>query len=213
MPMPPRTRGTSVAALYTRRPGFDTRLIPEIVRLRSGVYFIVIVSLSPGLLGSSATSKPSMYPSCWRILASATLSFDDGISVRSCIAMFALRIRVSMSAIGSVIVIGPPPSPRCLGHARDLARVRELAQTDPAETELAVHRTRPPAPAAPRIGAHLELGRALLLVDQRLLGHRYPCASRRNGNPSARSNAPPSSSVRAVEQMVMSIPRTVSILS
>ena len=40
--------------------------------------------------------------------------------------MFALRIRVSMSAIGSVIVIGRAPSPRRLGHARDLARVGEL---------------------------------------------------------------------------------------
>src|SRR3954447_19396337 len=100
--------------------------------------------------------------------------------------MFALRIRVSMSAIGSVIVIAAPPSPRSLGHTGDLARVRELAQADPAEAELAVHRTRPAAPAAPRVPAHLELRSALLLVDQRLLGHRSPCASRRNGNPSAR---------------------------
>ena len=30
------------------------------VRLRSGVYFIVIVSTRPGRLGSSATVKPSM---------------------------------------------------------------------------------------------------------------------------------------------------------
>src|SRR5690242_3458635 len=105
--------------------------------------------------------------------------------------MFALRIRVSMSAIGSVIVIGAPPSPRCLGHAGDLAGVGELAQADPAQAELAVHRARATAPATPRVAAHLELGRALLLVDQRLLGHRYPCASRRNGNPSARSSARP----------------------
>src|SRR5262245_40983457 len=100
--------------------------------------------------------------------------------------MFALRIRVSMSAIGSVMVIGPAPSPRRLRHARSLSGVRELAQADPAQAELAVHRARPAAPPAPRVGANLELRRALLLVDQRLLGHRYPCASRRNGNPSAR---------------------------
>src|SRR6478735_8960696 len=129
MPMPPRTRGTSVAALYTRRPGLDTRLMPEIVRFRPGVDFIVIVSLAPGRRGPSA--------------------------------------------IGSVIVIGAPPSPRCLGHAGDLAGVGQLAQADPAQSELAVHRARPATPAATRVAAHLELRSALLLVDQRFLGHRY----------------------------------------
>src|SRR5215475_5870792 len=112
----------------------------------------------------------------------------------SCIAMFALRIRVSMSAIGSVIVIGSPPSPRRLGHAGDLARVRELAEADPAQTELAVDRARPTAPPATGVRPHLELRLALLLVHERLLRHAcYPCASvRRNGNPRARSRARPS---------------------
>src|SRR3954452_13638706 len=116
----------------------------------------------------------------------------------SCIAMFALRIRVSMSAIGSVIVIGSPPSPRRLGHARHLSRVGELPEADPTQTELAVHRTRAATPAAPGVSAHLELRLALLLVHERLLRHGYPCASvRRNGKPRARSRARPSSSVRA----------------
>ena len=44
MPMPPRTRGTPADLVYTRSPGFETRLMPEIVRLRSGVYFRVMVS-------------------------------------------------------------------------------------------------------------------------------------------------------------------------
>ena len=61
----------------------------------------------------------------------------------SCIATLALRIRVSMSAMGSVMVISASlPSPAGLGHARDLAGMGELAQADAAETELAVHRTR-----------------------------------------------------------------------
>src|SRR4051812_5324237 len=92
----------------------------------------------------------------------------------SCIAMFALRIRVSMSAMGSVIVIGSPPSPRRLGHARHLSRVGELPEADPTQTELAVHRTRAATPAAPGVSAHLELRLALLLVHERLLRHALP---------------------------------------
>src|SRR5664279_176903 len=128
--------------------------------------------------------------------------------------MLALRIRVSMSAIGSVIVIGSSPSPRSLGDARDLTGVSELTQADPAQTELAVHRARSTAPPASGVATDLELRLALLLVHERLLRHRYPCASvRRNGNPRARNRARPSSSVRPDVQMVMSMPRTVSILS
>jgi hypothetical protein len=53
----------------------------------------------------------------------------------SCIATLALRMRVSMSAIGSVIVIVRPltnsPSSR-----RDLAGVDQLAQADAAQPNL-----------------------------------------------------------------------------
>src|SRR5262245_41267026 len=98
----------------------------------------------------------------------------------SCIAVFALRIRVSMSAMGSVIVIGlPPPSPTRLGHAGDLAGVRELAQTQAAQREPPVDRSRAAAAAAPRVAPHLELGRRFLLVTESFLGHY--CPSRRNG--------------------------------
>ena len=41
----------------------------------------------------------------------------------------------------------------------------------------------------------------------------HPCPSRLNGNPSARSNARPWSSVSAVVTIVMSMPRTESIRS
>ncbi len=48
-----------------------------------------------------------------------------------------------------------------------------------------VDRARPAATPAARVTAHLELRRALLLVDECLLGHSiHPCPSRRNGNPS-----------------------------
>jgi hypothetical protein len=41
----------------------------------------------------------------------------------------------------------------------------KLAEAEPAEAELAVHRTRATATAAPGVPAHLELRRALLLFD------------------------------------------------
>src|SRR5262249_9910308 len=80
-------------------------------------------------------------------------------------------MRVSMSAMGSVIVIVGLPSPARLGDARHLAGVHELAQADPAQPELAVERAWPAAPAAPVVGADLVFGLALLLLDQRLLRH------------------------------------------
>src|SRR5947209_2555875 len=44
-----------------------------------------------------------MYPSSWRMRAISAFSLDAGISTRVCLAVTALRIRVIMSAIGSVI--------------------------------------------------------------------------------------------------------------
>src|SRR5437763_9390646 len=100
-----------------------------------------------------------------------SFSFEEGIRTVSCIATLALRIRVSMSAIGSVIVIAVPLSPARLGDAGQLAVVRQLAETDAAQPELAEHGARSSTPAAPGVRAHLELGLALLLLDQCLLGH------------------------------------------
>src|SRR5438552_2578771 len=118
-----------------------------------------------------------MYPSCSRIFASASLSFDEGIGTSSWNAVLALRMRVSMSAIGSVIVTARrPPSPGALRHAGDLTRVRHLAQAQAAQAEVAVHRARATALPAPRVRAHLELRLPLLLLDECLLCHRSPLA-------------------------------------
>ena len=88
----------------------------------------------------------------------------------SCSALLALRMRVSMSAIGSVSIVSSYQL--ALRHARDRALVRELAQADPAEAELPEDRARAAAAVAARVRAHLVLLRlALLLDDQRLLGH------------------------------------------
>src|SRR5438067_532585 len=152
--------------------------------------------------------------------ASASFSFDDGITTSSCMATLPLRIRVSMSAMGSVMVIvvptrKPMESPGRLGHAGDLARMGHLPEADPAQAEPPVDRLRAAAPVAAGVRPDLELGFALLLLDERLLGHgRYVLSpARRNGKLKASNRAFPSAFVRAVVTIVMFIPRTVSTLS
>src|SRR3546814_12480620 len=100
----------------------------------------------------------------------------------SCIAMFALRMRVSMSEIGSVMVMVGLPSPARLGDAGDLPGVHHPAEADPAAAELAVHGVRTTAPLAPRVVAHIEIRCALLLLSKCILGH-LPSPSRLNGKP------------------------------
>src|SRR5919109_418558 len=102
------------------------------------------------------------------IRAISSFRREVGISTVSCSALFALRMRASMSAIGSVSI---GASPAGLGHAGDLPLVRELAQADPAEAELAVDGARAAAPAAPAVAPDAEALRLLRLVDERLLGH------------------------------------------
>src|SRR5688572_18444832 len=86
-------------------------------------------------------------------------------------------MRVSMSAIGSVIVTARRlPSPRALRQAGHLARVRHLAQADTAQAKGAIDRARASAAPAARVCAHLELRLRLLLLDQSLLRHRSPLA-------------------------------------
>src|SRR6188508_293886 len=90
---------------------------------------------------------------------------EVGIDADSCSARFALRMRVSMSAMGSVSTVCLLPAR--LRHSGHGALVCELAQADPADAELAVDRTRPAAPVAAAVRAHLVLGLALLLRDER----------------------------------------------
>src|SRR5215467_13968060 len=97
--------------------------------------------------------------------AISSLSLELGISVRSCSALLALRIRVSMSATGSVSI--RVLLPRALRHARDHALVGELPQADPAEPELAEHGARAPAAVAAGVVAHLVLRGAGSLHPQR----------------------------------------------
>src|SRR4051794_40815246 len=117
--------------------------------------------------------------------ARASFCLEEGMRTSSCIAVLALRTRVSMSAMGSVMVMVRASSPARLGHAGDLPCVRHVSEADPAQLELAVHRVRSPALLAARVGPHLELGLAVRLVDQSLLRHQLACPSRLNGKPKA----------------------------
>src|SRR5215207_3756454 len=68
-------------------------------------------------------------------------------------------------------LLGGALSPTRLGHARDHAVVRELAQADPAEAELLVDRAWPPAAVAAGVAPHAEARLTLGFGDQGLLSH------------------------------------------
>src|SRR5579883_87258 len=91
-----------------------------------------------------------MKPSSSSTRASATLSLVAGISTSGRSISLALRMRVSMSAIGSVIMAVSSLSrlPGCLADARDHPVARKLTETNPAAAELAVHRSGPAADLA-----------------------------------------------------------------
>src|SRR5262245_65177207 len=99
-----------------------------------------------------------------------SLSEDAGMTTSSLDAMVALRRRVNMSAIGSVMTMA---SPRGLRHAGDVALVGEIAKTDAAQHEPAEHRTLAATAGAPCVGQRTELPPGpRLLLDQCLLRHR-----------------------------------------
>src|SRR5699024_3073171 len=148
-------------------------------RWRLGPYFSSIVRVLPTL--ASVTSEPAMKPSAWRISAMWDLSLEYGMETVSWYAEFALRKRVSMSAMGSVIVISgscpssswfPQTARRRSGFPAGLRRTGKrtgqghVAQAHAAQSELAVDRTRPSAFLAPGVATDLELRLTSCLVDQ-----------------------------------------------
>src|ERR671937_606796 len=143
--------------------------------------------------------------------AISTFSFELGISTRSCSALLALRMRVSMSATGSVSISSLLP--RALRHAGDDALMRELAQADAAEPELLEHGARPPTAVAAGVVPHLELRRLGGFHSQRLLGHYLSLPAAANGRPSPVRSARACSSVAAVVVIATSRPRTWLMLS
>src|SRR6266545_2844308 len=123
------------------------------------------------------------------------LSLLYGIATVSWYAELAFRRRVSMSAIGSVMVmfgLGPlspwfPLSdlrrsqlPAALGDAGKLAGVGHHPEAHAAQSEFPVHRMRAAASLAPSVSAHLEPGLARSLLYQGFLRH---CQDSLNGKP------------------------------
>src|SRR6266545_6297485 len=90
-------------------------------------------------------SKPRMNDSSRRTCATATFRRDDGISTMGCRARTALRMRVSMSAIGSVSNARLPARFR---DTRNLALEGQLPETDTTECKLPDKCPRPTASLA-----------------------------------------------------------------
>jgi hypothetical protein len=72
-----------------------------------------------------------------------------------------LRMRVSMSAMGSVTAATSSPLPRRLGDAGNYALVRVLTETDAAHSKATQIPARTSADAAAVVPTHAELRRTL----------------------------------------------------
>ncbi|GAM93764.1 30S ribosomal protein S8 [Listeria monocytogenes] len=103
IPRPLSTLGTSVDFAYTRKPGLLIRFKPVITRSPVAPYFKK-TRIVPAL-SSSIYSTSRIKPSRFNISAISFLILDAGSSNLSCLTMFALRMRVRKSAIGSVITM------------------------------------------------------------------------------------------------------------
>src|SRR5450759_24252 len=109
--------------------------------------------------------------------AISTLVLEAGISTRSFRAVDAFLTRVSISAIGSVIVIELPPLPARLGDSRQLALVGKLPEAYAAELELPVEGPGPSASPAAVVLAGGVLLFLLLFLYQGFLSQVSPSLS------------------------------------
>src|SRR5918992_2002898 len=103
----------------------------------------------------------------------ALFSLEAGIATSVCPTSWALRMRTSMSAIGSLMLMRIPlPSflPTRLDHARHLAAQGEIAQLVARQAELAEHAARPAGEGTAVAQAHRRgVARQLLQLVARLL--------------------------------------------
>src|SRR3954466_2227089 len=107
------------------------------------------------------------------------------MSTRRWPAEQAFRMRVSISATGSVRLIPYVPLPAGLAHARDFPLQGELTETDTAESELPQNRAGAAAPLTAAHPAYLELRRAFGSFNPCCLCHQISCCRERE--PGARS--------------------------
>ena len=77
-----------------------------------------------------------IYPSSSRICAIASFILDEGTSTVSCFAVFALRILVSISAIGSLSLSFelPPSYQLAFFYAGDLSFICQFTEADSADS-------------------------------------------------------------------------------
>src|SRR3954451_4600245 len=110
-----------------------------------------------------------MKPSSFSTLARSILRPEAGISTAGFSTRTALRMRVSMSATGSVIMV-EYSSPARLADAGDQAVGGHPAEADPADAELPQDRPRPAAHLAPQPDAdpvaRLQLRRGGVLAER-----------------------------------------------
>src|SRR5579884_1030360 len=174
-----------------------------------------------------------MKPSSLSTRAISTFILETGTVQVRWLAAFALRMRVSMSAMVSLVIA--PSLPGGLLHAGDLPDGGVLAEADAAHAELAHEGAGTAADAAPVMLLDAELGRSHRLGYQGLLCqlclphhavsprgdaatrdgrcHAACCPALRKGMLKCWRRARPSSSVFAVVTMQISMPRSRSILS
>src|SRR3954464_13280698 len=112
---------------------------------------------SPCLPSSSDEIAPTK-PSDLRTSAMRCFIFDAGMITFAFRAVMALRMRVSISAIGSVIVL---PLPARLHDAGDVTAERELTEAQTAQPELAHERAPATANRTTVANAHVELALTL----------------------------------------------------
>src|SRR5690606_2080918 len=90
-----------------------------------------------------------MKPSSFRTRARLVLVLVNGISTEGRSIRLAFRMRVSISAIGSVIMVGRPPfSPAGFLDAWNQPITGHPAEADTADAEFAIHGTGAAAEAA-----------------------------------------------------------------
>src|SRR5690242_2213572 len=118
---------------------------------------------------ASTTVVPARYPSATRTFARASFWRDHGTSTVDFRAVVAFRMRVRMSAMGSVIMVA---SPARLHETRDVALPDEVPEAEAAHPEATIERARAAAERAAVVRAHLELGRPRRLHHETGLSHR-----------------------------------------
>src|SRR3972149_6114529 len=143
------------------------RFRPETTGALPPTYLSVMRSV--GCPPSWASITSSMKPSSLRMRAIWRFVREAGTTTSVWRARLALRMRVSMSAIGSETFMCLPAR---LRHARQLTQQGALPEADAAEGETAHEGGRAAADGAAGGAADRELGRPLRLRGHGFLGHR-----------------------------------------